>query len=429
MAVSGLLAILDDVGSMLDDGSNIEQLATEKAAKIAEDDITGNVRKNKKLDARHEISVVLAIAKGALKTKLLYFIPTTFAIAVFAPWAVAPLCVGSGAYIAYEGVKKMADRHDPHAFERRRQELLKARQGGKETLLRYERERIAQAIKTDAALSLELTGFQLGMVAGAPLLTKLAVLGMTSVGATTLLYTTIIGIIGMNEVARRLADSKGDGWRQKQQRNLGKTMMKLSTPIMKTISVAGMTALFFVGGHLLSAYIPGAEHAFKAVADALTENPLGQKLIEVVATLGTGLAGGVAAYGGAKALAKPMHFLTEKTAPARAKIAGKAAKLKVQLKKASVFLFGTWPTSDNSSVTEAREAIPAPAKPMPELQGTFTAAVEKAAQVAVDPHPAPGRLWQAFTPNAEYEKTALPPAPVAPPPAIQTSSAPKPPSA
>ena len=421
MAVSGLLAILDDVGSMLDDGSNLEQLATEKAAKIAEDDITGNVRKNQKLDTRHEISVVLAIAKGALKTKMLYFIPTTFAIAVFAPWAVAPLCVGSGAYIAFEGIKKMAARHDPHAFENRRQELLKARQGGKETLLRYERERIAQAIKTDAALSLELTGFQLGMVAGAPLLTKLAVLGMTSVGATMLLYTTIIGIIAMNEVARTLASSKGDGWRQQQQRKIGKTMMKLSTPIIKAISVAGMTALFFVGGHLLSAYIPGAEHAFKAVADAVTENGFAQKLIEVAATLATGVAGGLAAYGGAKVLSKPVHALREKTSAAYTKVKGRTAGLRQSLKNARVWVFGELPSNDKGAVAEAKEPQALPAKPVAEVPE----AAEKAAQVAVNPHPVPGRLWQAFTLNADYEKTALPPAPVPPAPAVHP---PKPPT-
>ncbi len=314
MAASGLLAILDDISAMLDGGSGIEEIGVEKATKLAHGGIIDDVRRAHEerisLDHKHEMAVVMAVAKGALKNKVLYFIPTTFAIAAFAPWAVMPLCIASGAYIAYEGVKRLEARKNPHAHAQHQEELMRARMNGKETLLRYEKEKIAQAIKTDAALSLELTGFQVGMTAGAPLAAKLAVISAISIGATVALYATVIGIIGMNQVAQTLSLRKGEGRGARIKRGIGRTLSGISSPMMKGIAVVGMGALFFVGGHLLSAYIPGVSGLLAGAGNAVAgAGPWIAGAVTTAATIVTGLVGGVVSYTGAKIVQSAHRFM------------------------------------------------------------------------------------------------------------------------
>ncbi|MBU6475507.1 MAG: DUF808 family protein [Alphaproteobacteria bacterium] len=316
MSASGLLAILDDIGSMLDGGSGLEEIGVEKATKLAHggliDDIERAHDEKIKIDHRHEMAVVLEVAKGALRNKLLYFIPTTFAIAAFAPWAVMPLCIGSGAYIAYEGVKRLEARKNRKEHALHQEELMRARLGGKETLLRYEKEKISQAIKTDAALSLELTGFQVGMAAGAPLAAKLAVISAISIGATVALYATVIGIIGLNHLAHKLSQTQGDGRSARAKRAVGRVLARFSSPLMKTIAFIGMGALFFVGGHLLSAFVPGVPGVLAAVGGIAAGVPLLAMSVGTAAVIATGIVGGVVSYAGVRGAAAAHKFLARR---------------------------------------------------------------------------------------------------------------------
>ena len=315
MAASGLLAILDDIGAMLDGGSGLEEIGAEKATKLAVggliDDIKEAHDKKVTVDHRHEMAVVMQVAKGAMKNKLLYFIPTTFAIAAFAPWAVMPLCIGSGAYIAYEGMKRLETRRNPEARARHQEELKKASLGGKETLLHYEKEKISQAIKTDAALSLELTGFQVGMTAAAPLAVKLAVISAISIGATAALYATVMGIIGMNYLAHKLANKEGTSRGARVKRTLGRGLGGISSPMIKGIAAVGITALFFVGGHLLAAYLPGVPEALAAAGKAIVgaTAPWVAEPLGVAMDIATGLVGGVLSYAGVKSVKGVHRFL------------------------------------------------------------------------------------------------------------------------
>jgi predicted DNA repair protein MutK len=310
MAVGGLLALLEDVTSTLDDISTLEQLAVEKSAKIAEDDLTGNVRRGRKIDPRHEISVIMAVAKGSLKNKVLFFIPTTFAIATLAPWAVVPLSVASGIYISYEGTKKFLERTDPARAARRRAALRQASGGGKETLLRYEKERISQAVKTDAALSLELAGVHIGMATGAPLLTKLAILTAAGIGTTTVIYAAIIGIIKVDDIALHLAHKEGDSLLAKAQRKTGRGLLRGAGPVMKGLTGIGMTALFYLGGHLLAENVPVLHEAVEHVGHALSHVGIFKSAAEVTTMIATGVASGFAAVGVMAVVEKPALFVS-----------------------------------------------------------------------------------------------------------------------
>lgn len=335
MAVGGLLALLEDITSTLDDVSTLEQLAVEKSAKIAEDDMTAHVENGKKkLNPKHEISVIMAVAKGSLKSKVLFFIPTTFAIATLAPWAVVPLSVASGLYISYEGTKKFLEKADPAKAAKRRAALNAAAHGGKETLLRYEKDRISQAIKTDAALSLELAGIHIGMATGAPLLTKLAILTVAGIGTTTLIYAGIIGIIKMDDVALHLARRKGDHLLAKAQRKIGRGMLRAAAPVMKAVAGVGMTALFYLGGHLLAENVPLLHHGIEALKETISGVGVFENVATVSVMIATGVASGFAAVGLGKAVEKPARYIKDKLRPHyQAHLSGPVKGVKKTLKR------------------------------------------------------------------------------------------------
>ena len=109
MAGASLLALLDDIASILDDVATMTQVATRKTAGVLGDDLALNAQQVSGVRADRELPVVWAVAKGSLRNKLI-LVPAAVAISAFAPWAIAPLLVAGGLFLVYEGVEKLAHR-------------------------------------------------------------------------------------------------------------------------------------------------------------------------------------------------------------------------------------------------------------------------------------------------------------------------------
>jgi predicted DNA repair protein MutK len=106
MAAASLLALLDDITSILDDVATMTKVATKKTAGVLGDDLALNAQQVGGVRADRELPVVWAVAKGSLRNKLV-LVPAAVAISAFAPWAVAPLLMAGGLYLVYEGVEKL----------------------------------------------------------------------------------------------------------------------------------------------------------------------------------------------------------------------------------------------------------------------------------------------------------------------------------
>ena len=108
MATS-LLALLDDITSVLDDVAVLSKLAASKTAGVVGDDLALNAQQLTGVRAERELPVVWAVAKGSFINKVI-LVPSALAISAFAPWAVTPLLMIGGAYLCFEGVEKIAHR-------------------------------------------------------------------------------------------------------------------------------------------------------------------------------------------------------------------------------------------------------------------------------------------------------------------------------
>src|SRR5512139_1913250 len=109
MATS-LLALLDDVASVLDDVALLTKAATKKTAGVLGDDLALNAQQVAGVRASRELPVVWAVARGSFVNKAI-LVPAALAISAFVPWLVTPLLMVGGAFLCYEGVEKVAHRY------------------------------------------------------------------------------------------------------------------------------------------------------------------------------------------------------------------------------------------------------------------------------------------------------------------------------
>jgi predicted DNA repair protein MutK len=96
MAGSSLLALIDDIATVLDDVSVMTRVAAQKTAAVLGDDLALNAQQVAGVRAERELPVVWAVAKGSLVNKAI-LVPAALAISVLAPWAILPLLMVGGA--------------------------------------------------------------------------------------------------------------------------------------------------------------------------------------------------------------------------------------------------------------------------------------------------------------------------------------------
>ena len=116
MAASSLLALIDDIASVLDDVALLTKAATRKTAGVLGDDLALNAQQVAGVKADRELPVVWAVATGSLVNKAI-LVPSALAISALAPWAVIPLLMLGGLFLCYEGVEKIVHKLSPHPAE------------------------------------------------------------------------------------------------------------------------------------------------------------------------------------------------------------------------------------------------------------------------------------------------------------------------
>ena len=109
MAGSSLLALLDDIATLLDDVSLLTKVAAKKTAGVLGDDLALNAEQVTGVRAERELPVVWAVFKGSALNKLI-MVPIALALSAFAPWIITPLLMLGGAFLCYEGFEKVAHR-------------------------------------------------------------------------------------------------------------------------------------------------------------------------------------------------------------------------------------------------------------------------------------------------------------------------------
>ena len=113
----GLVALLDDIAALakvaaasIDDVSAAAGRASVKAAGVVVDDTAVTPRYVHGFSPERELPIIRRIAVGSLRNKLLMILPAALLLSQFLPWALTPLLMVGGTYLAYEGGRNCGKR-------------------------------------------------------------------------------------------------------------------------------------------------------------------------------------------------------------------------------------------------------------------------------------------------------------------------------
>ncbi len=263
---SSLLALIDDIATILDDVAILSKVAAKKTAGVLGDDLALNAQQVAGVKAERELPVVWAVFKGSLVNKLI-LVPTALLISLFIPWAVTPLLMIGGAYLCFEGFEKLAHKflHSKAEDQAHEAELLKALSDPAVNMVDVERDKIKGAVRTDFVLSAEIIAITLGTVQSLAWTTQLAVLSSIAILMTVGVYGFVAGIVKMDDAGLYLSKLPGSGAARRMLQAFGRGLLRAAPVLMKVLAVVGTAAMFLVGGGILVHGIGPLHHAVDAV--------------------------------------------------------------------------------------------------------------------------------------------------------------------
>ena len=305
MAGSSLLALIDDIATILDDVSVMTKVAAKKTAGVLGDDLALNAQQVSGVNADRELPVVWAVAKGSLFNKVI-LVPAALAISAFIPWAVTPLLMLGGLFLCFEGFEKLAHKflHDKGEDEAHHSEHVAALVDASVDMVAFEKEKVKGAIRTDFILSAEIIAITLGVVANEAFMKQVTVLSGIALIMTVGVYGFVAGIVKLDDGGLYLSRQTGDGFFRKFQVALGRGILRAAPWMMKSLSVIGTAAMFMVGGGILTHGTPGAHDAIHHAAVAV--GPVAGAVLPTLIDATTGVIAGALVLGVVMAVSKVM---------------------------------------------------------------------------------------------------------------------------
>jgi predicted DNA repair protein MutK len=285
MPGASLLALLDDIATVLDDVAILTKIAARKATAVADDvavlskvaaqktagvlgdDLALNAEQVAGVRAERELPVVWGVFKGSLVNKAI-LVPAALAISAVAPWAVTPLLMVGGLYLCFEGFEKVAHKllHRKGEDEARHAELAEALLRKDVDLAVLEKEKIKGAVRTDFVLSAEIITIALGIVATVPFATRVLVLSAVGLVMTIGVYGFVAAIVKLDDLGLYLRRIGGTSRLARVRQVLGGGILAAAPWLMRLLAVVGTAAMFLVGGGILVHGIPPLHHLSGALA-------------------------------------------------------------------------------------------------------------------------------------------------------------------
>lgn len=286
MAGTSLLALIDDIATLLDDVAVLTKVAAKKTAGVLGDDLALNAQQVTGVRAERELPVVWAVFKGSALNKLI-MVPIALVLSALLPWTITPLLMLGGAFLCYEGFEKIAHRflHPAAEDEEEHNERLKAVADEKVDMVTFENKRIRGAIRTDAILSAEIIVIVLGTVQDVDLVTRIAVLSVVAAVITVGVYGLVAGIVKLDDLGMHLIDKQGESKWIRFQRWFGEWILRFAPKFMRTLSVVGTAAMFLVGGGILVHSIPAVADSLHHIEVLTHELPVGGGFATVLAAM------------------------------------------------------------------------------------------------------------------------------------------------
>ncbi|MGY0637862.1 MAG: DUF808 domain-containing protein [Paraglaciecola chathamensis] len=293
MAAANLLALIDDIATILDDVAVLSKVAAKKTAGVLGDDLALNAEQVSGVKAERELPVVWAVAKGSFLNKLI-LVPSALLISAFIPWLIIVLLVIGGLYLCFEGFEKVAHKwlHSKEEREAEHQAKLNAIADPKVDLVALEKNKIKGAIRTDFILSAEIVVIVLGTVQAEPLSTQIAVVSALAIAITIGVYGLVAGIVKLDDAGLYMLRKSVSGSFNSIQRFIGRSLLIIAPLLMKSLAIIGTAAMFLVGGGIVVHSITAIHHVVEGIIHPLTEQ--GGVVAAVLPVVAEGIVGIIA---------------------------------------------------------------------------------------------------------------------------------------
>src|SRR4051812_22724543 len=246
---AGLFGLLDDVAviaklaaASVDDVGAAAGKATAKAAGVVVDDTAVTPQFVQGIAAERELPIIRKIAIGSLRNKLLIILPVALVLSQWMEWLIAPILMVGGAYLAFEGAEKIWERlrHEDHTGATGGHVPRAGAEGHDEKAL------VSSAVRTDLILSTEIMVIALKEVADESFWARLSILVVVAIAITIGVYGVVGLIVKMDDVGLSLAQR-----RSRLSRSVGRGLVAAMPRLLAVISVVGVIAMLWVGGHIL----------------------------------------------------------------------------------------------------------------------------------------------------------------------------------
>jgi predicted DNA repair protein MutK len=251
MPASGLIALLDDIASIADDVATLTAMAAKKTSGVVTDDMAVTAEQTIGIQREREIPVVVAVAKGSMFNKVVILAPGALVLNAIAPWAIMPILMAGGTFLAYEGAEKVIHKLRAHPGDEDGDGNADLPTDPKV----FEQMRIDGAVRTDLILSAEIIALTLGEVATEPFAVQAATLYAISIIMTVGVYGIVGLLVKMDDFGEYLATHGGPRER------IGKAIVAGAPKVLHAISIIGTVAMLMVGGHILLEGIHPLEEA------------------------------------------------------------------------------------------------------------------------------------------------------------------------
>jgi predicted DNA repair protein MutK len=240
---AGLFGLLDDVAALaklaaasVDDIGAAATRAGMKSAGVVVDDTAVTPQYVHGVTAARELPIIRRIAMGSLRNKLLIILPAILLLSQFLPVLITPLLMLGATYLCFEGAEKLWGALRGH--EKKAPAAVKGPQA-EDTV-------VGDAIRTDFILSTEIMVIALNEVADEAFVARAGILVLVAIGITVLVYGAVALIVKLDDVGLLLSQRVSSGAQR-----LGRALVKGMPALLRILSVVGVAAMLWVGGHIL----------------------------------------------------------------------------------------------------------------------------------------------------------------------------------
>ncbi len=248
--MSSFFAFLDDIAVLakaaaatVDDIAAGAAKAASKSAAVVIDDAAVTPQYVQGISPSRELPIIWSIAKRSLVNKAIIIV-AIMALSAVVPWIFPWALIAGGCYLVFEGAEKIIHRVHHSKDKLAEAEKLLERSAKDEKTV------ITSAGTTDFVLSVEIMLISVDALETDIWWMRLIMLIVVGLAMTLLVYGAVAVLVKIDDIGKWLAET-GSKTANKVLGALGTGLVKLMPKVFMLLTIVGVAAMLWVGGHLL----------------------------------------------------------------------------------------------------------------------------------------------------------------------------------